>query len=184
MHEFFKTFVRQTGLRTGASLCYPPCCLGLELILARSPLLNGLLSLLIIWGIAWSRNTHNLHTYRGKKKRLRLRAVPPFRRSPLRESKEKIAQIKIDVSKPLGKVTLEKYFSCPSLLEFRTVCFHQFVFPLVFFFNSRDRLRKKAGTVRCLLGNIFRLGTARAPEDFFFFWGGGDLMDFRGNVGG
>ena len=98
--------------------------------------------------------------------------------------KKKIAQIKIDVSKPLGKVTLEKYFSCPSLLEFRTVCFHQFVFPLVFFFNSRDRLRKKAGTVRCLLGNIFRLGTARAPEDFFFFWGGGDLMDFRGNVGG
>ena len=53
-----------------------------------------------------------------------------------------------------------------------------------FFFNSRDRLRKKAGTVRCLLGNIFRLGTARAPEDFFFFGGGGDLMDFRGNVGG
>ena len=36
----------------------------------------------------------------------------------------KIAQIKIDVSKPLGKVTLEKYFSCPSLLEFRTVYFH------------------------------------------------------------
>lgn len=86
--------------------------------------------------------------------------------------KKKIAQIKIDVSKPLGKVTLEKYFSCPSLLEFRTVCFHQFVFPLVFF-NSRDRLRKKAGTVRCLLGNIFRLGNSHGAGGFFFYLGGG-----------
>ena len=86
--------------------------------------------------------------------------------------KKKIAQIKIDVSKPLGKVTLEKYFSCPSLLEFRTVCFHQFVFPLVFF-NSRDRLRKKAGTVRCLLGNIFRLGNSHGVGGFFFYLGGG-----------
>ena len=86
--------------------------------------------------------------------------------------KKKIAQIKIDVSKPLGKVTLEKYFSCPSLLEFRTVCFHQFVFPLVFFFNSRDRLRKKAGTVRCLLGNTFCLGNSQGAGGFFFFWGG------------
>lgn len=86
--------------------------------------------------------------------------------------KKKIAQIKIDVSKPLGKVTLEKYFSCPSLLEFRTVCFHQFVFPLVFF-NSRDRLRKKAGAVRCLLGNIFRLGNSHGAGGFFFNLGGG-----------
>lgn len=97
--------------------------------------------------------------------------------------KKKITQIKIDVSKPLGKVTLEKYFSCPSLLEFRTACFHQFVFPL-FFFNSRDRLRKKAGTVRCLLGNIFRLGNSQGAGGFFFLGGGGDLMDFRGNVRG
>lgn len=66
----------------------------------------------------------------------------------------------------------EKYFSCPSLLEFRTVCFHQFVFPLVFF-NSRDRLRKKAGTVRCLLGNIFRLGNSHGAGGFFFYLGGG-----------
>lgn len=65
--------------------------------------------------------------------------------------KKKITQIKIDVSKPLGKVTLEKYFSCPSLLEFRTVCFHQFVFPLVFFLTRATDFAKKQGLfVVCL----------------------------------
>ena len=87
--------------------------------------------------------------------------------------KKKIAQIKIDVSKPLGKVTLEKYFSCPSLLEFRTVCFHQFVFPLVFFLT-----RKKAGTVRWLLGNTFRLGNSQGAGGFFL--GGGRSHGFQG----
>ena len=53
-----------------------------------------------------------------------------------------------------------------------------------FFFNSRDRLRKKAGTVRCLLGNTFRLGNSQGAGGFFFGGGGGDLMDFRGNVRG
>lgn len=65
--------------------------------------------------------------------------------------KKKITQIKIDVSKPLGKVTLEKYFSCPSLLEFRTACFHQFVFPLVFFLTRATDFAKKQGLfVVCL----------------------------------
>ena len=92
--------------------------------------------------------------------------------------KKKITQIKIDVSKP--QVTLEKYFSCPSLLEFRTACFHQFVFPLVFF-NSRDRLRKKTGTVRCLLGNIFRLGNSQGAGGFFF-WEGGEISWISGGT--
>ena len=133
MHEFFKTFVRQTGLRTGASLCYPPCCLGLELILARSPLMGSCLCLLS--EVSHDHAILTTSTLTEEKKN-----DLDFEQSLLSDEvrcanqKKKIAQIKIDVSKPLGKVTLEKYFSCPSLLEFRTVCFHQFVFPLVFFF--------------------------------------------------
>ena len=57
-------------------------------------------------------------------------------------------------------------------------------FSTVFFFSLRDRLRKKAGTVRCLLGNIFRLGNSQGAGGFFFWGGGEDLMDFRGNVRG
>lgn len=95
--------------------------------------------------------------------------------------KKKITQIKIDVSKPLGKVTLEKYFSCPSLLEFRTACFHQFVFPLVFFLTRATDFAKN-----CSLSAWKHISFREQPgrRRIFFFWGGGDLMDFRGNVRG
>ena len=49
-----------------------------------------------------------------------------------------------------------------------------------FFFNSRDRLRKKAGTVRCLLGNTFCLGNSQGAGGFFFFGGGGRSHGFQG----
>lgn len=97
--------------------------------------------------------------------------------------KKKIAQIKIDVSKPLGKVTLESTFHAPHSSSSARRAFISSFFHW-FFFNSRDRLRKKAGTVRCLLGNIFRLGNSQGAGGFFFWEGGGDLMDFRGNVRG
>lgn len=48
-----------------------------------------------------------------------------------------------------------------------------------FFFNSRDRLRKKAGTVRWLLGNTFRLGNSQGAGGFFF-GGGGRSHGFQG----
>lgn len=97
MHEFFKTFVRKTGLRTGASLCYPPCCVGLELILARSVLAYYLRYRMI------TQYSQPPHLQRKKKNDL------DFEQSLLSDEvrcanqKKKIAQIKIDVSKPLGK---------------------------------------------------------------------------------
>lgn len=92
--------------------------------------------------------------------------------------KKKIAQIKIDVSKPLGKVTLEKYFSCPSLLEFRTVCFHQFVFPLVFFLTRATDFAKKQGLfVVCLETYFVQEQPGRRR---IFFWGGGRSHGFQG----
>ena len=51
-----------------------------------------------------------------------------------------------------------------------------------FFFNSRDRLRKKAGTVRCLLGNIFRLGNSQGAGGFFFLGGGGEISWISGGT--
>lgn len=75
----------------------------------------------------------------------RLRVVPPFWRSPSRESKETNKQTKktvkeIDLSAPHGNQGV------------RRSALTSMFFTFFFFFDARDRLRRKAGTARSLKG--------------------------------
>ena len=51
-----------------------------------------------------------------------------------------------------------------------------------FFLTRATDFAKKAGTVRCLLGNIFRLGNSHGPEDFFLGGGGEKISWISGGT--